>query len=121
MAKEPVAEKSFPLAVNEARGEAALWVGDVPLVVAATMQGLSAVSSRLQCKSLNDLFLRLSGTEVAATVAAIELLTVKGDALKAINGLKLKHFAACGAAFLSVLTDHFDGDEGNAEAVDETA
>jgi len=109
----------FP--VNEARGEARLVIDDVELVLAAEMGRLSAVSSRLQCKSLNDLFLRLSDVEPAATVAGIELLTVRGNAIEAITKLKLKHFGACKIAFLSVLAHHFDGDEGNAEAASEAA
>ncbi len=126
MAKEektvkPAAIKPFPLEVNGARGEAELWVGDVPLVVAASMSGLAAVSTRLECKSFQELFIRLSDVEAAATIAGIELLTVRGDRLAAIQALKLKHFPACKAAFLTVLSHHFDGDEGNVEAVDEAA
>lgn len=117
-----VEEKPFPLAVNEARGEVALWVDDVPLVLAAEMSGLSAVSSRLQCKSLNDLFLRLSDVEAAATIAGIELLTVKGKPLEAIQKIKLKHFGACRVAFMAVLAHHFDEeDEGNVEAANQAA
>ncbi|SFB52269.1 hypothetical protein SAMN03159496_04629 [Rhizobium sp. NFR07] len=117
-----VEEKPFPLDVNEARGEVSLWVDDVPLVLAAEMGRLSAVSTRLQCKSLNDLFLRLSDVEAAATVAGIELLTVKGKPLEAIHKLKLKHFGACRIAFMAVLAHHFDGeDEGNAEAASQAA
>jgi hypothetical protein len=108
-------------AVNEARGEARLVIDGVELVLAAEMARLSAVSTRLQCKSLNDLFMRLSGVEAAATLAGIELLTVKGNALEAITKIKLKHFPDCAAAFSAILSHHFDGDEGNAEAVDETA
>ncbi len=119
MAKE---EKPFPLEVNEARGEVALWVGDVPLVLAAEMSRLSAVSSRLQCKSLNDLFLRLSDVEAAATIAGIELLTVRGKPLEAIEKIKLKHFGACRVAFMAVLAHHFDEeDEGNVEAANQAA
>jgi hypothetical protein len=114
-------EKTFPLAVNEARGEAPLWIGDVPLVLGAEMGRLSAVSSRLQCKSLNDLFMRLSGVEVSATVAGVELLTVRGNALEALTKIKMKDFPACAAAFSVILAHHFDGDEGNGEAVDEAA
>lgn len=114
-------KKPFPLEVNGARGEAELWVGDVPLVVAASMSGLAAVSTRLECKSFQELFVRLSDVEAAATIAGIELLTVRGDRLAAIQALKLKHFAACKAAFLTALGHHFDGAEGNVEAVDEAA
>lgn len=109
-------EKPFPLPVNEARGEVPLWIGKVPLVIAAEMGRLSAVSSRLQCKSLNDLFLRLSQVEVAAAMAGVELLAVKGDVEEAVDKLKLLHFPACAAAFGEALAHHFDGDEGNVEA-----
>lgn len=111
----------FKYQVNEARGEARLVIDDVELVLAAEIGRLSAVSSRLQCKSLNDLFLRLSGVEAAATLAGIELLTVKGNALAAITKIKLKHFPACAAAFSAILAHHFEDDEGNVEAADKAA
>ena len=121
MAKEEPA-KPFPLEVNEARGEVALWVDDVPLVLAAEMGRLSAVSSRLQCKSLNDLFIRLSDVEPAATIAGLELLTVRGKPVDAIAKIRLKHFGACRVAFMAVLAHHFDEeDEGNAEAAEKAA
>jgi hypothetical protein len=86
------------------------------------MMGLSSVSTRLECKSFQDLFVRLSGVEAAATLAGIELLTVKGDRLAAIEKLRLKHFSACAAAFSAALAHHFDdGDEGNVEAVEKAA
>ena len=119
--KPAAAVKPFPLEVNGARGEVALWVGDVPLVIAATMSGLAAVSTRLECKSFQELFVRLSGVEAAATLAGLELLTVRGDRLAAINKLKLKHFSACAAAISEALSHHFDGEEGNDEAVAEAA
>ncbi|POO54398.1 hypothetical protein CPJ18_02570 [Agrobacterium rosae] len=112
-------EKPFPLEVNGARGEVELWVGNVPLVIAAEMGGLAAVSTRLSCKSMSDLFLRLSGVEPAATVAALDLLTVRGDKGKAIGSLKLKHFGAVAKAISDSLSHHFDVDEvGNDAAVE---
>jgi hypothetical protein len=112
--------KPFPLEVNEARGEVGLRVGKVPVVIAASMKGLSAVSTRLGCLSLEDLFLRLSRTEVAATIAAISLLSIRGDAEKAVDALKLKDFPACAEAFAKALAHHFEGDEGNGEAAEAT-
>jgi hypothetical protein len=113
MAKE---EKPFPLEVNGARGEVPLWVGSVPLTIAATMAGLAAVSTRLECKSLADLFVRLSGVEAAATMAAIELLTIRGDKVAALAELRLKHFRACADAFALALAHHFDGEQKNDQA-----
>ncbi len=103
-------------AVNAARGEVALKIGTVNLVLAASIEGLSAVSTALDCKSLSDLFVRLSGTEVAATRAAIQFLTIEGDKDEALAALKLKHFSACADAFTKVLAHHFEGEGGNAPA-----
>ncbi|UXT99921.1 hypothetical protein [Agrobacterium tumefaciens] len=104
-------EKPFPLEVNGARGEVELWVGSTPLVLAAEMGALAAVSSRLSCKSMADLFLRLSNVEPAATVAALDLLTVRGDKDKAIAALKLKHFGAVAKAISEALSHHFDEED----------
>ncbi|MER9911705.1 hypothetical protein NKJ71_13835 [Mesorhizobium sp. M0050] len=101
------------LEVNGARGEVALTVGGVDLVIAAEMAKLAAISTRLECKSLADLFVRLSGVEIAATMAAIELLTVRGDKLAAVAALKIKDFKACADAFALALAHHFDGDPKN--------
>ncbi|NVD41295.1 hypothetical protein HT585_20680 [Ensifer sp. HO-A22] len=103
--------------VNGARGEVSLIIDGVELVIAATMGGLAAVSTRLNCKSMSDLFLRLSSVEIAATIAAIELLTVRGDVRAALSRLNLKHFGDCAAAFEAALSAHLGDDEGNAEAV----
>lgn len=108
------------LEVNGARGEVALRVADVDLVIAATMQGIAAVSTRLGCQSLQELFLRLSGTEPAATLAALSLLTVRGDSAAAIDKLKLKHYPAIAEAFAKALAHHFEGDEGNGNAAEAT-
>lgn len=102
--------------VNGARGEVALRVAGVDLVIAATMKGLAAVSTRLGSQSLSDLFVRLSGTEVAATMAAVSLLTVRGDAEKAVEAMTLKDFPACAEAFAKALAHHFDGERKNGEA-----
>jgi hypothetical protein len=111
-------EKPFPLEANGARGEVGLYVGNVPLVIAAEMGGLASVSTRLGCKSMSDLFLRLSGVEAAATVAALDLLTVRGDKAAAIGALKLKHFGAVANAISLALSHHFDEDDlGNDEVV----
>ncbi len=119
--KQKPTEKPFPLKVNEARGEAGLWIDDVPLVLAATMEGLANVSSRLQCKSLNELFLRLSQVEIAAAMAGIELLTIRGDRDAALGKFQLRHFAACGMVFGAILAHHFDGGQGNGDAAGEAA
>lgn len=106
------------LPVNGARGEVPLRIGQVDLVIAATMEGLSAVSTRLECKSMASLFDRLANVEIAAAMAGIDLMTVRGDKKAALAGLKLGHFPAVAGAFAQALSHHF-GDEGNEEAVEE--
>lgn len=108
------------LSVNGARGEIALRVGSVDLVIAAEIGRLAAVSTALECKSLVDLYRRLLGVEIAATVAGIQHLTVKGDAPAAIGSLRLRDFPACKDAFAAALAHHVD-DAGKAEAVEEGA
>lgn len=108
--------------VNGARGEVALRVGSVDLVIAAEIGRLSAVSTALECKSFIDLYQRLLGVEVAATMAGVQHLTVKGDAGKALLELKLSDFPACKTAFAASLNHHLgDDDEGKGEAAGEAA
>ncbi|HTV69330.1 MAG TPA: hypothetical protein VMF90_12405 [Rhizobiaceae bacterium] len=109
------------LPVNGARGEVALRVGTVDLVIAAEIGRLSAVSTALECKSFADLYQRLLGVEVSATMAAIQHLTVKGDATQALLQLRLRDFPACSKAFAAVLAHHLGEDEGKGEAAGEAA
>jgi len=107
------------LPVNGERGEVPLSIGGHDIVIAATMQGLAALSTRLGCASMSDLFQRLANVEVNAAMAAIELLTIRGDAKAALGALKLGHFTAVAGALSQALAHHFDGDEGNDEAAGE--
>lgn len=109
------------LEVNGARGEVPLKVGGVELVIAASMQGLAATSTALGCQSLSELFLKLSQTEVAATIAGISNLTVKGDKEKAVAALSLKDFTSCAEAFAKALAHHFEGEPKNDEAAETKA
>lgn len=107
------------LPVNGARGEVALRIGTVDLVIACEIGRLAAVSTALECKSFIDLYQRLLGAEVAATMAAIQHLAVKGDANQALQELRLTDFTACKNAFTAALMHHVGEDEGKAEAVNE--
>lgn len=102
--------------VNGARGEVGLSIGGVDIVIAATMQGLAATSTALNCKSMNDLFVRLSQVEIAAAQAGLQHLTVRGDAKAALSALKLKHFPLLSQAFEIALSHHFADEAGNDEA-----
>lgn len=107
------------LPVNGARGEVALRIGKVDLVIAAEMERLAFVSTALECKSFVDLYQRLLGAEVAATMAAIQHLTVRGDASQAVQELRLTDFTACKNAFTAALMHHVGEDAGKDAAVEE--
>lgn len=109
------------LPVNGARGEVALRVGTVDLVIAAEIGRLAAVSTAIECKSFGDLYQRILGVEVAATVAAVQHLAVRGDGARAAMELSLNDFPACAAAFSQALSYHLKADEGKAGAVEEGA
>jgi len=106
---------------NGARGEVALRIGSVDLVIAAEIGRLAAVSTALDCKSFVDLYQRLLGVEVAATLAGIRCLAVRGDAEKAIGELKLSDFANIKDAFAEALMHHIGDDAGKAVAAGEGA
>ena len=101
--------------VNGARGEVALRIGSVDLVIAAEIGRLAAVSTALECKSFVDLYQRLLGVEIAATMAGVQHLTVKGDAAKALQELKLRDFPACKTAFAAALNHHLDAGKDDAD------
>lgn len=101
------------LEVNGARGEVALKIGDVDLVIAATMSGLAALSTRLECKSFDELWTKLSSVELATTIAAVELLVVRGDKEAAMKAMRLKHLRVCAEALSAAIAHQFQDDVGN--------
>lgn len=107
------------LSANGARGEVPLRVGSVDLVIAAEIGRLAAVSTALDCKSFGDLYQRLLGVEVAATIAGVQHLAVKGDGARAAAELSLSDFPACAKAFSQALSHHLKDAEGKAEADEE--
>jgi len=103
------------LPVNGERGDVGITIGDTEIVIAATMEGLANVSTELKCKSLIDLYERLGQVEVAATLAGIRHLTVRGNKEAAIAKLKIRHFKVISEAFNAALAHHHDGESGNEE------
>lgn len=105
---------------NSERGEVPLNIGGVDLVIAATMQGLASVSSKLRCQSFSELYQRLIGLEINAVIAGVESLAVKGDVGKAMKELSLRDLSACKIAFLAAMMHHADrASAGNAEAAED--
>ncbi len=85
-------------------------------------QGFQSMSPAL--RELESIILNgnMAHGEPAATVAALDLLTVRGDKISAIGALKLKHFGAVAKAISEALSHHFDEeDEGNGEAAQKAA
>lgn len=104
-----------PLPVNEARGEVALRIGNVDLVIAAEIGRLAAVSTALECKSFAELYQRLLGVELAATLAAVQHMTVRGDAMAALAAFRLRDLEACRESF-SLAMNHYLGDDAGGKA-----
>ena len=101
---------------NAARGEVALKIGSIDLVIAAEMGRLAALSAKLGCDSLTDLWTRITSMEINAVIAGIQTLTVQGDVKAAMAELKLKHFKDCQDAFVAALAFQMEDGEGNADA-----
>lgn len=105
------------LQYNSERGEVPLVVGGVELVIAAEMARLAALSTRLGCQSFLELYSKLAGVELSATLAAIELLTVRGDTGAAAKAISIADLPACKDAFIAAMLHHSSGSkQGNGEA-----
>ncbi len=109
------------LPVNGARGEVALRIGSIDLVIAAEMDRLSALSTAMGYPSLLEFQRRLAALEVSTVVLAIRHLTILGDVDAAVSCLRLADFSQCAKAFALVLNHHFDGKPGKASAAPEAA
>lgn len=70
----------MPMEVNAVRGEVAAKVGNVSIVMAATMEDVAKLSNALGNPTFVELARRLIGVEVVAVMAALRLFTVRGEA-----------------------------------------
>lgn len=107
----------MPLPYNTERGEVPLTVGGVDIVIAAEMGRLAALSSRLGCQSFMELYMKLAGVEVGASIAAVELLAVSGDPTAAVKAMSIADLPACKDAFVAALLHHAEKAPGNVVAV----
>jgi hypothetical protein len=87
------------MAFNPLRGEAKVQIGSVEITLAATMERLADLSDALHCETLQDLFRRLTGTELKTTREAVRLLTISG-----IQGDKTLQAQKAGQAALAEMT-----------------
>lgn len=79
---------------NKARGEVAVTLGDLEIVLAAEMGQLGRLSALTGHPTFPELYSRLVGTEISTTMAALRLLTVRGQR----GGKDLKRDEAADAA-----------------------
>ena len=94
------------VAANPERGEVELVIGDTTLVLAAEMGRLAALSKKLECKSLKDLYDAMTGLAPHAVEACIQCLAIKGDVDAALGQMRMHHFQAAQEAFNVVLEHH---------------
>lgn len=120
--------------VNPLRGEAKVRIGDVEIVMAATMERLEQLSTAIGAQTLQDLHARLIGTEIATTRAAIRILTLRGErngepmkahqaSIAALDALAINDMPALQGAFLRLLSAMVrepDPEEGRETGKDES-
>lgn len=109
------------LKYNGERGEVPLTIGGVELIVATEMQGLASLSSRLGLPGFSDLYSKIAGAEINATMAAVECLAVKGDVTKALKEMTLADLPRCTEAFMKSFTHHAEKAAGNDKSGNEKA
>lgn len=109
------------LPVNGARGEVALRIGGVPLVIAAEMERLAQLSTALGSPSLGEFQRRLSSLEIFAVLAAVRHLAIQGDVDEAVAALSLGDFPEIARAIAEALSHHFKDRSGKGQAATEAA
>ena len=103
---------------NKSRGEVAVTLGGVPLILCATMENLDALEQATDL-GLTDLMRELAGFKLSVLKYSVQSLVVEGDADKAFAGLDagVGWAAEVQSAIMSALVPD---KEGNAEAEAET-
>ena len=104
------------LSYNAERGEVPLSVGGVELVIAAEMRGLAALSTRLGNPGFSEMYAKLIGAEINATMVAVECLAVKGDGEKAAASMTLADLPRCTEAIAKAIAHHAEKASKNQEA-----
>lgn len=107
---------TFSIPVNGARGEVALRIGNVDLVIAAEMARLSSLSIAMGYPALAEFHRRILGLEISTAMLAIRHLAILGDVDAALVALRLSHLDNCSNAFVAALNHHFDGEQGKSAA-----
>ncbi len=100
---------------NEARGEVAVTIGGVDLVVAAEMERLAQLSAVLDCQSLADLQRRVFQAEPRAMFGVLATCVVRGDSEAARSKLKIPGCLDLSKAMQKAVLHHLgDAPKGNA-------
>ena len=103
-------------APNPERGEVAVTVGGVDLILCAEMQAIARLSKAMDARSLSDFYQRLLGGEPFAMRAVLATLVVDGDADAAIEGFGLDDIDPLRQATERAILAHIGEPPGKAEA-----
>jgi hypothetical protein len=95
---------------NPERGEYLLEIGSARVVVCAEMKALASFSRAVNASTMNEVVMRLNGSEPNALYAFLDAFTVQGDAEAAKAAVKtFKEVAAIAEAIGFVLAVLFEG------------
>ena len=83
---------------NPLRGEAAVTIGGVDLVIAVEFAGLAKLSRAIRAQSMDEIYRRLLGFEPFAVSVALQCLTVHPDGVEKATELAAEASAKVSAA-----------------------
>ncbi len=99
------------MAANKAKGEIAVTIGGVDLVLAVTPDGLARFDATMAAGTFHEIYRLLSGGGPVAVREALKCFVVDGDGENAWNNLKPHEFMVFGNAMLEALTAHMPKDD----------
>lgn len=76
------------MSVNKVRGEVELKIGAHKVILCAEMERLARLSDALGNPPLQQVFVRLGGSEPRALLEAVRAFAIDGDAEKLIEGAR---------------------------------
>ncbi|MBA5779497.1 hypothetical protein H2509_20395 [Stappia sp. F7233] len=101
---------------NEARGEVAVTVGGVDLILCATLGGLAGVSAATKSETFAQMFRKICGGEPNAIIAVVQSWTVEGDAVAALKAMKIPDMMKIASAAERCMDALMGDAAGNADA-----
>ena len=103
---------------NKARGEVALTLGGVGVILCATMENLGHFNEAIGTRDIQEAMAAMGARDPKLTGAIIEALAIEGDAKKAWAAARgvVDMTNACKAINAALFPGDDEGDEGNAKA-----